>query len=72
MKIITYGDNQTEVPDNYKYLGWRNNWKEEPKEYLNCIKKEHSVKDISLSNRGSDNVISCDICKIYWELDSSD
>lgn len=46
--------------------------KEEYPEYRQCIDSGHSRDEISHNNRGSENTISCDVCKIYWKYDCSD
>jgi hypothetical protein len=81
----------------YKFLGWQNNWEHnyldedgnlcsesgkpqisfgylESKypEYGNCMKLKHKKIEVQHNNRGSENTVSCPICKIYWKYDSSD
>lgn len=57
----------------YTYLGWRNSWGNLPDKYVECRAHQHKLDDTDLSNhRGSHHVISCDICKIWWKVDSSD
>ena len=56
----------------YKFLGWLNLWKRYPKEYLTCKSLNHKLMDVSRGNRGYENIVSCDTCKIYWKYDSSD
>jgi hypothetical protein len=42
-------------------------------EWFNCqIKEKHKVDEICHNNKGSENTVNCDICKIYWKYDSSD
>jgi hypothetical protein len=74
MRIIKFGNNSVEIPDDYKDLGWVNGWqgKPFPKEYIRCGNLNHKIKETQLSSRGSDYVSVCDICKIYWQLDCSD
>lgn len=40
--------------------------------YGKCRDSHHKWDEASLSPRGSENIVSCDICKIYWKYDSSD
>lgn len=59
---------------NYKYLGYANGWKsgEFPKEYNECIAQGHQLDDVSLNRNRTNNVYSCDKCKFYYCVDSSD
>jgi len=42
-------------------------------EHYNCVRKnKHKCDHVSHSRRGTENTVSCDICKIYWKYDSSD
>lgn len=41
-------------------------------EYYNCINSKHLLIHVSHNSRGSENTVSCPICKIYWKYDSSD
>ena len=41
-------------------------------EYANCHKSKHKRIEVSHNNRGSENTVSCPICKIYWKYDCSD
>ena len=65
-------------PDNklnslgYKYFGWANSWREDPPEVKKCRELNHRTNRISYSNRGLHNTVSCDICKYYYNYDSSD
>jgi hypothetical protein len=59
---------------NVKFGGYKN----QP-EYLACVEKGHNDyknaehwDSISHNNRGSENTVSCDACKIYWKYDCSD
>lgn len=56
----------------YKFLGWRNGWSDNPVEYTNCRSNNHRLIEFSKNSRGSENVVDCVICKIYWKYDSSD
>lgn len=41
-------------------------------EYVNCQDRKHTLDHICYNNRGSENIVSCNICKIYWKYDCSD
>lgn len=41
-------------------------------EYRNCIDSKHIRIEVSHNSRGSENTVSCPICKIYWKYDCSD
>jgi hypothetical protein len=45
---------------------------EEYPEYIKCRNAGHKTDEIQVNQRGSENIVSCDICKIYWKYDSSD
>lgn len=54
----------------YKNLGCANCWREDPPEYVKCREQKH---ELNMQNLGRCyNQYSCDICKIYWTVDSSD
>ncbi len=66
--------------NDYKDLGYMNGWEYEvkdgvahftkAKEYNFCREQGHQLRSI---NRGRcDNRYICDICKIYYDVDSSD
>ena len=65
-------------PDNelkflkYQYLGWANGWEKTPIEVKECQSIGHKTNRKSYSNRGSHNTVSCDICKYFYNYDSSD
>ena len=40
-------------------------------EYGKCRDAGHKHHEMQLTASGSDNVVWCDICKIYWEYDCS-
>lgn len=40
-------------------------------EYMNCVDSKHLRIEVSHSNRGVENTVSCPICKIYWKYDCS-
>lgn len=46
--------------------------KENYPEYRNCIDSKHRRIEVSRNSRGSENTVSCPICKIYWKYDCSD
>ncbi len=46
--------------------------KEDYPEYGACLELKHKRDDVSHNLRGSENTVSCDICKIYWKYDCSD
>jgi len=46
--------------------------KEDYPEYRKCIDSKHRLIEVSLNQRGSENIVSCPICKIYWKYDCSD
>ena len=46
--------------------------KEDHPEYRNCVDQKHKLDNCQHSPRGSENTVSCDICKIYWKYDCSD
>lgn len=46
--------------------------KEEYPEYGNCIGLNHKRIEVQHNQRGSENTVSCPICKIYWKYDCSD
>lgn len=46
--------------------------KEKYPEYKNCIDMGHERIEVSHYSNGSENTVSCPICKIYWKYDSSD
>lgn len=41
-------------------------------EYGKCRDEKHKRDDVQHNPRGSENTVSCDICKIYWKYDCSD
>lgn len=41
-------------------------------EYNACKKQCHKLDDIGHNNRGTENTVSCDICKIYYKYDCGD
>jgi len=41
-------------------------------EYGNCNELKHQIIEVFHNGRGSENTVSCPICKIYWKYDCSD
>lgn len=41
-------------------------------EYGKCRDQKHPLDEVSHNNRGSENTVSCDVCRIYWKYDCSD
>lgn len=66
-------ETETEKPAP-KDLGWANNWKENPPEYIACVEAKHdrTDKDIGPPNRGMHHVVDCEKCNIRYHYDSSD
>lgn len=76
--------NQALKDEKYVFLGWQNGWqgtvnngkheytKEMYPQYRKCIDAGHQRDHISHNQRGSENTVSCDICRIYWKYDCSD
>lgn len=46
--------------------------KEDYPEYGSCVEQKHSRIEVRHNSRGSENTVSCPVCKIYWKYDSSD
>lgn len=46
--------------------------KEDYPEYGICREQKHKCDEVHHNRRGSENTVSCDICKIYWKYDCSD
>ena len=46
--------------------------KEDYPEYGNCIELKHRRIEVQHNSRGSENTVSCPVCKIYWKYDCSD
>lgn len=40
-------------------------------EYKNCMDSNHNRIEVRLQRSGSENVVSCPSCKIYWKYDCS-
>lgn len=60
--------------EGYNFMGWENGWGEmnKPNGFLKCKKAEHSLKSKQHNNRGSNNTVWCEECKIFWKYDCSD
>lgn len=56
----------------YTDLGIMNNWKEHPEEYKNCLEQKHKINSIASSWWSCYTYYDCPICKIRFEVDSSD
>jgi hypothetical protein len=69
-KHVYFNDNK-EVVDRDKATGFGYLPKDYP-EYCSCVEANHPRHEVSRGNRGYENTVSCDICKIYWKYDSSD
>ena len=41
-------------------------------EYGKCKELKHQKIEVSHNQRGSENTVSCPVCKIYWKYDCSD
>lgn len=41
-------------------------------EYCACTEAKHLLDELQHTQSGSENTVSCDICKIYWKYDCSD
>ena len=55
-----------------KYAGYT---EEDYPEYGACKRLKHKTRNFDNSmfmNRGTDNIVICDECKIYWHYDCSD
>jgi len=61
--------NQTTDPNRKVSWGYI---KEDHPEFCKCKELGHYLIEVSHSPRGSENVVSCPICKIYYKYDSSD
>jgi hypothetical protein len=63
----------------FKNLGWANNWKpysnspdNTPKEFKECKAQNHEWVTLTSNNRTCVSVYCCPICKLTWNVDSSD
>lgn len=41
-------------------------------EFGACERLKHQKDSVQHDNSGSENTVSCDICRIYWKYDCSD
>lgn len=67
-----YFDKDHNVTDDPKKRASFGYTKEDYPEYGNCIEQKHQLIEVSHNGRGSENTVSCPVCKIYWKYDSSD
>jgi len=66
-------DPSYDYPSNgYKFLGWLNSGITDKEAYQKCFDLKHRRIGVSHNRRGSENTISCPICKIYYKYDCSD
>lgn len=61
--------NITKDPEQRKTFGYTE--KDYP-EYGKCQRLQHNVQEHHIGNRGVENTVWCNICKIYWKYDCSD
>jgi hypothetical protein len=56
-----------------KSLGWMNGWKDNdpPEEYKRCVELNHRIKR-AVNHTRCLTIECCEICKIYWMIDSGD
>ena len=55
----------------YKDFDWQNGWAETPERVKECINEGHKRHDVQITRNGSENIVSCDICKYYYKYDCS-
>jgi hypothetical protein len=61
--------NPTEDESKKRYFSYS---KEEYPEWYKCqMEEKHKCDEVYHSPRGTENTVSCDICKIYWKYDCS-
>ncbi len=67
-------DTPTTEPAPLAYLGWANDWKEDPEVVVNCHRLKHKPTDVDVGppNRGIEHVVTCRECGYYYKYDSSD
>lgn len=46
--------------------------KEMRPEYGHCREQKHQTIEVRHNNRGTENTVSCPVCKVYWKYDSGD
>lgn len=61
--------NITDDPQKYYLMKYT---KDKYPEYAACIEQKHPLTEIRMNYSGTENIVSCPICKIYWKYDSSD
>lgn len=65
-KITTGDESKGEKPK--RSFGYE---KDKYPEYKNCIDSNHQRIEVQHTRSGSENTVSCPICKIYWKYDCS-
>lgn len=58
--------------DEMKFLGVANGWNKDPMKKKICRALQHPIDEESLNSSRTYHRYSCKICRIYWEIDSSD
>lgn len=61
--------NPTIDPKEKRYFDYA---KEDYPKYRNCIDSKHETWSFSKDSRGTEETTVCDLCQIYWKVDSSD
>lgn len=62
--------NETSDPKKRVYFSYS---KEKHPEWHICqMEHKHKTDEVYHSPRGTENTVSCDVCKIYWKYDCSD
>lgn len=64
-------DADRNVTDDPKKCRFHGGYHNQP-EYTACEEAKHHRDHLQHNQRGSENTVSCDICKIYWKYDCSD
>jgi hypothetical protein len=61
-------------PKPYADYGFANCWRKNPEAVKRCRKLGHKTTDVDVGPpmRGTDHVVTCDVCRIRWHYDSSD
>ena len=54
----------------FKHLGVANGWRKDPAEYVKCKEQKHQCWERNIGRCYTE--YGCDICKIKYEVDSSD
>lgn len=65
-------DNYNYHANGYRFLDWMNGWSVYPPEYKKCRDQNHQLIEVSKNSRGTEHVVDCPLCKIFWKYDSSD